>query len=73
MEIEWILLQSGKDAADELDSGLNDLAEGSESITRRYEFYKYTGPYDEDGEALIENPADDPDAVGEFIDRRTRP
>jgi hypothetical protein len=67
VEIEWILLQAGKDADDELDSGLIDLAEGSESITRRYEFYKYTGPYDAEGEALIEDPADDPDAVGEFL------
>lgn len=67
VEIEWILLQAGKNNADELDSGLNDLAEGSESITRRYEFYKYTGPYDEEGEALVEDPADDPNAVGEFL------
>jgi hypothetical protein len=67
IEIEWVLLQAGKDAADELDSGLIDLAEDSQSVTRRYEFYRYTGPYDEEGEALIENPDDDPSAVGEFI------
>lgn len=67
VEIEWQLLQDGKNGLGEVDSGLADLAADSESITRRYEFYKYTGPYDADGEALIENPADDPSAVGEFL------
>ena len=67
VEIEWQLLQAGKDGVDEVDSGLNDLGHNSESITRRYEFYKYTGPYDAEGEALIEDPADDPNAVGEFL------
>lgn len=67
VEVEWLLLQAGKDGADELDSGLDDLAADSESVTRRYEFYKYTGPYDAEGEALVENPDQDPSAVGEFI------
>ncbi|MFO0945409.1 MAG: PEP-CTERM sorting domain-containing protein [Planctomycetota bacterium] len=67
VEVEWFLLQAGKNGDEELDSGLNDLGEGNESVTRRYEFYKYTGPYDPEGEALIENPLDDPDAVGEFL------
>lgn len=59
VEIEWQLLQAGKNGVDEVDSGLADLAADSESITRRYEFYKYIGPYNEEGEALFENP-DDP-------------
>ncbi len=67
IEIEWQLLQAGKNGVDELDSGLNDLAADSESITRRYEFYKYTGPYDAEGEALIEDALANPDAVGEFL------
>ncbi|MBY0588172.1 PEP-CTERM sorting domain-containing protein [bacterium] len=67
VEVEWQLLQAGKGGMEELDSGLNELGNNSESITRRYEFYAYTGPYDPEGEALIEDPADDPTAVGEFL------
>ena len=67
VEVEWQLLQAGKNGLDEVDSGLNDLGANSQSITRRYEFYKYTGPYDADGEALIENAAANPSAVGEFL------
>ena len=68
VEIEWQLLQTGKGGGlDEVDSGLNDLGANAESVTRRYEFYKYTGPYDVDGEALLENPAGHPEAVGEFL------
>jgi hypothetical protein len=65
VEVEWQLLQAGKN--DELDSGLKDVGNNSESVTRRYEFYAYTGPYDAEGEALIEDPADDPTAVGDFL------
>lgn len=67
VEIEWQLLQAGKDGVDEVDSGLDDMAVDSQSVTRRYEFYKYTGPYNSEGEAQIENPLDDPTAVGEFL------
>jgi hypothetical protein len=68
IEIEWQLLQAGKDGLDRLDSGLNDLKEDSQSVTRRYEFYKYIGPFDpENGEALIEDALLHPEAVGEFI------
>jgi hypothetical protein len=75
IEIEWQLLQAGKDSGDEVDSGLDDLGMDSESITRRYEFYKYIGPYNDEGEAKIEDPEDpaiDPilfpnGVVGEFL------
>ena len=68
VEIEWQLLQAGKGGGlDEVDSGLNDMAADSESVTRRYEFYKYIGPYDVDGEALVEDPVANPDALGEFL------
>jgi hypothetical protein len=67
VEVEWQLLQSGKDALAEVDSGLNDLGDNSKSVTRRYEFYKYVGPYDAEGEALVENAVANPDAVGEFL------
>lgn len=68
IEIEWQLLQAGKDGLDELDSGVDDLGENSESVTRRYEFYKYIGPLDpENGEALVEDASLHPEAVGEFL------
>lgn len=43
----------------EVDSGLDDMAADSESVTRRYEFYAYIGPYNDEGEAKIED-AEDP-------------
>ncbi len=68
VEIEWQILQAGKQGKDEVDSGLNDLGKDAESITRRYEFYKYIGPYDpENHEALVENAVLHPEAVGEFL------
>jgi hypothetical protein len=67
VEIEWQLLQAGKNGVDELDTGLGDLADNSESITRRYEFYKYIGPYNGEGEAQIEDAEAHPEAVGEFL------
>ncbi len=60
-EIEWQLLQDGNAGFDARDDNVN-VGEGNESVTRRYEFYKYLGDlsdpllYDEYGEALIENP-----------------
>lgn len=58
-EVEWVLLQArpaGDPAADEL---VNEAQAGAdhESVTRRYEFYAYTGGYDpENHEALWDNP-----------------
>jgi hypothetical protein len=68
-EIEWQLLQAGQSGGlDEVDSGMNDLADGSESITRRYEFYNYIGGYDpENHEALVDDAVLHPEAVGDFI------
>ncbi|MHB0947424.1 MAG: PEP-CTERM sorting domain-containing protein [Sedimentisphaerales bacterium] len=60
-EIEWQLLQDGNAGFDTRDDNVG-VGEGNESVTRRYEFYKYLGDlsdrflYDEYGEALIENP-----------------
>ena len=68
VEVEWQLLQVGKGADFEKeDSGLQDLGVGAESVTRRYEFFKYAGSFDSDGEALDEDPVLKPSAVGSFI------
>ena len=66
-EIEWALLQSNParpDLAEKLDEG--DVGNAAEAVTRRYEFYKYTGAYDpENHEAL--NETYDPAFVGDFL------
>jgi hypothetical protein len=66
-EIEWQLLQSNParpDLAEKLDQ--SDLGVANEAVTRRYEFYKYTGAYDpENHEAL--NETYDPAVVGDFL------
>jgi len=67
VETEWQLLQKDYGKAD---GGVNgkkpaaaeDLPGGDEVVTRRYEFYKYVGPLDnETGEAMSENV--DPDGI----------
>lgn len=65
VEVEWQLLQtdynSGNGGANgELQAAPEELSNGDECITRRYEFYAYTGPLDEEtGEAMCENIAED--------------
>ena len=59
IETEWKLLQTEFANADNpkgfLQGAAEDLPGGDEVITRRYEFYKYTGPFDaESGEAMAD-------------------
>ncbi|MFN7561656.1 MAG: InlB B-repeat-containing protein [Prosthecobacter sp.] len=66
VEIEWRILQkrniAGGGANDELVAAPEDLPNGDEVVTRRYEFYKYNGPLDgESGEAMADTV--DPDGV----------
>ena len=69
VETEWKLLQfnSAPDAAkDELQGLPDDMGDGSETVTRRYEFYRYGAAADtidgETGEAMCSevNPTTDP-------------
>ncbi len=67
-ETEWELLDNGA-VADAKDKLRND---NNKAIIRRYEFYKYTGPYDAEHEPTIEfkgsNSAAPPDGtLGDFI------
>lgn len=64
VEVEWALLQGG--LIDGLDNA-GDAGAGMESVLRRYEFYQYLGPFSAEGEALCEDPASCPGAVGAFI------
>jgi hypothetical protein len=67
VEVEWRILQKKTSAADggpngELAAAPEDLPNGDEVVTRRYEFYKYTGPLDaESGEAMADSV--DPDGL----------
>lgn len=69
-EIEWTVFQKrppGDEAEDELRAE-DQLPEGDEMVTRRYEFYEYNGPVnEEDGEAQCDHPDNCPDAVGDYI------
>jgi hypothetical protein len=67
-EVEWVLLQAGPNANNELANG-GEIGAGKQSVTRRYEFYEYTGAYDpESHEALPVNESN-PDAgdLGNYI------
>lgn len=61
VEVEWQLLQTEFNKADggangELQGAPEDLNDGDEVVTRRYEFFKYTGPIDDEtGEAMCDN------------------
>ncbi|MFO1484110.1 MAG: putative Ig domain-containing protein [Verrucomicrobiaceae bacterium] len=57
IEVEWRILQkrniAGGGVNDELVAAPENLPNGDEVVTRRYEFFKYTGPLDaETGEAM---------------------
>lgn len=68
VETEWKLLQANSDgnaAKDELAGAADDMGDGSENVTRRYEFYRYAAAADtldgENGEAMCSevNPTTD--------------
>lgn len=60
VEVEWQLLQTEFAKPDEgngeLQAAPEDLDNEDEVVTRRYEFFEYTGPFDaESGEAMADN------------------
>ena len=67
VEVEWQLLQTDFNQADggvngNLDAAPENLNNGDEVVTRRYEFFAYTGPLDDEtGEAMAD--AVDPDGI----------
>lgn len=76
-EVEWQLLQSpplGKIGAWENSENGGDAAvgEGNEAVSRRYEFYKYTGAYDPDPENFGEAFCDNPTELGQQLPASTR-
>jgi len=77
VEVEWQLLQKTIDPAklaggrDKLEANLagNPMADGNESVTRRYEFYEYAGAFDaENHEVLPDNDSNPvPGDIGKYI------
>lgn len=66
-ETEWELLEGGKMKAAE-----DEVGENGKAIIRRYEYYKYTGPYDNEHEPtslFLDEDMDAPPAgeLGDFI------
>ncbi len=69
VEMEWVLMQSevGNPGEQEF-GGAAEVGAGNEAVSRRFEFYAYTGAYDpETHEALCDNPDNCPEAVGILI------
>ena len=70
VEVEWQILQTdyysaGGGPNGKLEGAPEDLPNGDEVITRRYEFYKYVGPIDaETGEALGATTLDGTNGIG---------
>jgi len=67
VEVEWVRMQadSGTPASSFFDRPVGAAAK---AVSRRFEFYKYVGDYDpETHEALCQDPALCPDAVGDLI------
>jgi hypothetical protein len=58
VEFEWVLLQARAGNAGEQEFGGGaEVGAGNDAVSRRFEFYKYTGQYDaETHEALCDNP-----------------
>jgi hypothetical protein len=66
-EVEWQLLQTDParpDLGEKMDKA--DVAAAGESITRRYEFYKYIGGYDPESHEALHDTYD-PSYVGDFL------
>lgn len=64
IEIEWQILQRELSKPDGGNNGRlvaapEDLDQGDEVVTRRYEFYEYLGPIDQNGEAKATNVGED--------------
>ena len=61
VESEWLLLQAkvvnGVITGDRVFSGIAPIPGGTDAVSRRFEFFKYTGQFDQqNGEALCDNP-----------------
>jgi hypothetical protein len=71
VEFEWVLLQAcpGNDGEQEF-GGDAEVGAGNEAVSRRFEFYRYTGQYDPDPEAIQEALCDNPTEPAQQIPER---
>jgi hypothetical protein len=69
IEFEWVLLQACPGNAGEQEFGGGaEVGAGNEAVSRRFEFYKYTGQYDPDPEAINEALCDNPTDPAQQLD-----
>jgi hypothetical protein len=68
-EIAWTLLQAGPDGANTEQIDPADPVGANESVTRRYEFYKYTGGYSSEDNSALHDSYDSNhlEWVGDFL------
>ncbi len=67
-EVEWQLLQSEAGVPNDVLGADNQAGANAKSVLRRYEFYKYTGGYDGEGQALTDIAITGPGGnIGDFI------
>jgi hypothetical protein len=69
IEFEWVLLQACPNNAggEQEFGGGAEVGAGNEAVSRRFEFYKYTGQYDPDPEAIKEALCDNPTALDQQL------
>lgn len=72
VEVEWEILQVEYNAGDggpkgKLEAAPEDLDDGDEVVTRRYEFYEYTGPLDEESGEVITDTVGPDDVHGDGL------
>jgi hypothetical protein len=52
-EMEWVILQAGPAGANNELANEGQVGNNSKSVTRRYEFYEYTGAYDPESHEVL--------------------
>lgn len=69
IEFEWVLLQACPNNAggEQEFGGAQEVGAGNEAVSRRFEFYKYTGQYDPDPEGIREALCDNPSEPAQQI------
>jgi len=73
IEWEWVLLQACPGNAGEQEFGGGaEVGAGNEAVSRRFEYYKYTGQYDPDPEAIKEALCDNPTALDQQLPLSSR-
>ena len=74
-EVEWQILQSAPagepPGPNEIKENQKEVGAGKDAVSRRYEFYKYTGQYTTEHEALCEDPTIANPTCGSVVPAKT--